>query len=187
MIENNPDMVVEHFVVLVNLVAGQKYYFRVGSVDEHGNGPQASFEVFFTTDVSADAASPRITLPPTVTGITDSTATVEWETDEPSNSEVKYVVTPESGAEPDLVWGDISLAVVNTKAMVTRHSVTLTNLESGKRYFFMVGSTDAGGNGPDPDDIESNNPFTKDFFYTEISRGPEGPHDYFRADCYGKR
>ncbi len=156
-------------------------------MDEHGNGPESSFEAFFTTDVLVDTESPRITLPPTVTGITDSTATVEWETDEPSNSEVKYVVTPESDAEPDLIWGDSSLEVVNTKAMVTRHSVTLTNLESGKRYFFVVGSTDAGGNGPDPDDIESNNPFTKDFFYTEIAGDERAPKIIFGSDGYGKR
>lgn len=174
-IETNPDMVTEHFIILTSLIANQQYYFRVGSADEHGNGPEISHELYFTTEEFADTASPRIVVPPTTTGITDTTVTIEWETDEPSNSEVKYVVTPESGGEPDLVWTDTSLSVVSSNSMVTRHVVTLTNLEPSQRYFFSVGSTDVAGNGPDPEDIDSNNPFSKDFFYTEMERDDKAP------------
>jgi len=175
LIQTDPDMVVMHTVTLVGLDAAQKYYYRVGSVDERGNGPDSSPEFFFTTDESADIASPRITVPPTVTGITDMSATIEWETDEPSNSLVKYLIGPESGDEPTLFWEDNSLSVVSTNPMVTRHSVTLTNLEAGNRYFFMVGSVDAAGNGPDPEDADSNNPFTQEFFTTEIAKDENAP------------
>jgi len=164
--ESTSGMVADHIVTLTNLDVGQKYYFRVGSVDEHGNGPLASPEFFFTTETAPDNLAPRITIPPTVTGITDKAAIIEWETDEPSNSEIKYA--PYSGSEPNLDWTDASLLVVTTSSMVTRHSVTLTNLSpSTNRYYFMIGSTDAVGNGPDPENLDSNNPFAQDFFSTE--------------------
>jgi len=164
--ESIPDMVVNHSVVLANLGTNQTYYFRVGSVDEHGNGPEPSHEVFFTTDTEPDNTSPRIVLPPTVTGITDSIAIIEWKTDEPSNSVVKFQMEFESGGVPDLLWQDTSLTVASSNQMVTQHSVTLTNLSPGSRYYFIVGSTDAGENGPNSDDPESNNPFSQDSFFS---------------------
>ncbi len=187
LIENDSDMVDEHSVVLVNLTPNQTYYFRTGSVDEHGNGPELrsgdnnpSAEVFFTTASSADTTAPRITVPPTVTGITDTMAMVEWETDEPSNSAVKYSKTELNG-DPEDLW-TTPLSVVTNNRMVTRHSITLTNLENDTRYYFMAGSTNATGWGPDewgPDDIEPdmppNNPFTQDFFRTEIAKDEQAP------------
>jgi len=174
-IENDDGMVTHHIITLTDLSGGVTYYFRVGSMDEHGNGPEESPEIFFKTETEADTSSPRITIPPTVTGITDSTATIEWETDEPSNSEVKYLENPEQSGEPNLIWEDIGLAVVSSNAMVTRHSVTLTNLNSLSRYYFIAGSTDAAGNGPDAADEQSNNPFSQDFFYTEALKDEDAP------------
>ena len=173
--ENDDAMVTHHILTLTDLNPGDTYYLRVGSVDEHGNGPEVSPESFFTTDDTEDIAAPRITLPPTVTGITDSTATIEWETDEPSNSEVKYMADPDLGEEPELNWIDTGLDVVSANAMETRHSVVLTNLNPLTRYHFMVGSTDAAGNGPNSEDALDNNPFTPDFFYTETAKDEAAP------------
>jgi len=186
-IESNTDMVVEHSIVLTNLSPDQIYYFRVGSVDEHGNGPDSSpddinpsTEGFFTTESDVDLTAPRITLPPTITGITDTTATVEWETDEPSNSAVKYTTSELTGDPKDL-WL-IPLSIATSNSMVTRHSVTLTNLDVDTRYYYLVGSTNATGWGPDAwgpgdqdPDMQPNNPFTQDFFRTEIAQDKQAP------------
>ena len=175
--ENDSNMVTRHVVTLTDLSTAKTYYFRVGSIDSSGNGPEVSNEVIFTTESSADNTSPRIILPPTATGITDTTAIIEWETDEPSNSEVKYMidVAPDSGAGPDVNWSDTSLSVLSTDSMVTMHSITLSNLIQGAHYCFRVGSTDAAGNGPDQDDLSSNNPFPKTMFITKMEKDDSAP------------
>ena len=89
-------MVTHHVVALTELSANTKYYFRVGSVDEYGNGPTPSFEVSFLTNAFADENAPVVVVPPTVTAITDTKAFIEWQTDEPSNSAVKFKVYSET-------------------------------------------------------------------------------------------
>ncbi len=92
--ENDAAMVKSHIVALTNLSKDTRYFFRVGSIDNLGNGPDSSPEFLFTTNSVADTFSPRITVPPTVTSITDSTAIIGWETDEPSNSMIQYGTIP---------------------------------------------------------------------------------------------
>jgi hypothetical protein len=76
-------------VTLTGLLSGTSYYFRAGSTDAAGNGlnPSAEF-VFKTTGGVPDTTAPQITSPPTVTSITNSSAVVQWTTDEVGNSEV---------------------------------------------------------------------------------------------------
>ena len=57
-------MVSRHVVALTELITNTKYYFRVGSVDEHGNGPAPSSEVSFTTNEFKDENAPVIVCPP---------------------------------------------------------------------------------------------------------------------------
>ena len=65
------------------------YYFAAKAFDAEGLGSDYSNVVSTTTD-SADTKAPQITSPPTVTSITDTTAVIEWQTDEPSTSLVQY-------------------------------------------------------------------------------------------------
>ena len=83
---------------------------------------------------------PRSFLPPTVTIKTNATATIEWTTDEESNSQVHY------GTQSS-VWSNYPLTRSDA-GMVTNHTLTLTNLTGDTAYYFRVGSTDASGNGP---------------------------------------
>ena len=71
---------------------------------------------------------------------TNTTATIEWTTDEESNSQVRY------GTQSS-VWSNYPLTRSDA-AMLTNHSLTLTNLSGDTTYYFRVGSTDASGNGP---------------------------------------
>ena len=181
--QNDSAMVINHVVSLTGLEGGTTYYFRVGSVDANGNGPDVSFEVAFATDATADTLAPVITTPPTVTAITDTTATIVWETDEPSNSIIQYKLYFDNS--PQLEW-NAGAVVVNGNRMVTSHNVTLANLTPNTRYYFRVGSTDAVGNGPNTDPEEKNNPFTEVNFTHRNSKRSLGPKNsqFSGSNCY---
>jgi len=150
--------ITNHSVTLSGLTAGKDYDFRVSSTDDLGNGPTTSKNYTFKTK-DVDDQAPVITSAPTVTNITDSTAVIEWQTDEPSNSMVRYDINS-SG-----VWTGYSSSKDNP-TMVTNHSVTLTGLVQNQTYYFIVGSADAYGNGPDTSPVD-NNPSTEQYFTTE--------------------
>jgi subtilisin family serine protease len=76
-----------------------------------------------------------------VSSITETTAVITWTTDIPSDSQVQY--GPASNS-----WGSYPDEATDA-AMVTSHSVTVSGLSQQTDYYFMAGSTDAYGNGPD--------------------------------------
>ncbi|HUV60098.1 MAG TPA: fibronectin type III domain-containing protein, partial [Desulfatiglandales bacterium] len=160
------DYVTNHSVTLSGLSPGNDYNFRVGSTDAAANGPTYSNNNTFTTKIADDRA-PEIISPPTVTNITDSTAIITWQTDEPSNSMVRY------DAQTRAAWGDY-LSSEDDAGMVTSHSVTLTGLQQNKPYWFMAGSTDAFGNGPDTSDTD-NNPSAQQYFSTKSTPDTAAP------------
>jgi PKD repeat protein len=69
-------------------------------------------------------------------GITQTTATVTWTTDEASDSQVFYRRTGTSGYEQTPI----------DPALVTAHSVSLSGLQPGTLYEYRVQSADAAGN-----------------------------------------
>ena len=69
-----------------------------------------------------------------VTGVTDDSLTITWETDKEADSSVNY------GLQPDL--GIVRIPVPDR----TSHSITLDNLEAGRTYYFRVISADEDGN-----------------------------------------
>jgi phosphodiesterase/alkaline phosphatase D-like protein len=91
---------------------------------------------FGTTTVD-DTQFPIITRGPTVINKTEASLTIEWDTDEVSNSTVNY------GTKPDSLNGfQISGEPVST------HRITLSGLTAGTTYYYQVGSTDISNNGP---------------------------------------
>ncbi len=159
------DYVTNHSVTISGLEAGYEYHFRVSSTDAAANGPTYSIDFTFTTK-TADDRAPEIISPPTVTNITDSTAVIEWQTDEPSNSMVRYDTIFRT------TWEDYRFSE-DDAGMVTSHSVTLTGLDSGN-YYFMVGSADAFGNGPDTS-LADNNPSGQQNFIIEAAPDTSAP------------
>ena len=92
-----------------------------------------------TREVTLGTAEPDTT-PPTITNVangtpTDSSVTITWDTDEASDSLVKYGTTSSTYADSE-----------PTAAMVTSHSITLTGLSLDTTYYFVVNSTDASSN-----------------------------------------
>lgn len=145
-----------HFVFIGGLKSGTDYSFAFSSTDPSGNtavfpsdaivskpigtlirpriliGTNSLLTV--TTSNLPDLEAPVIVNGPEVVGLSSNTLTLAWETDEPSDSRVRY------GA-------NLSLSA-HSEDVVTSHLITLTNLEAGTPYEFQVGSMDPGGNGP---------------------------------------
>jgi hypothetical protein len=69
-----------------------------------------------------------------VTGVTNNSLTITWETDKNADSSVNY------GLQPDL--GIVRTPVPDRRS----HSITLDNLEPGRTYYFRVISADESGN-----------------------------------------
>jgi hypothetical protein len=88
-----------------------------------------------TCECVADNTSPKITSGPTVSQITQTTAVICWETDEASDSLVRY----------DCSSGKFD-AVVEDQSLLKEHCLNLTNLEPATTYCFVVESGDASGN-----------------------------------------
>lgn len=82
----------------------------------------------------ADRTAPYITSDIVLSGISGTSVTVSWITDENSNSSVEYGLTENYG----LVKSDA--------AMVTSHSITINGLSANTTYSFMISSSDASGN-----------------------------------------
>lgn len=127
--------VTHHSVSLTNLSPNSQYSVLVSSSDEAGNGPTDSQVVDFWTLPILDNIPPVIISGPMVIDITDTEATVIWETDESAVSGVSYNDGTAHG-------------LVRDENLVTRHSVRLTNLAPATLYYYTVSSTDALGNGP---------------------------------------
>src|SRR5881296_1937266 len=84
--------------------------------------------------VTVSNAVPDIT-PPSASGITSSSATISWTTDEASDSQVEYGTSTAYG----------SVTALNA-SLVTAHSQALSGLSASTLYHYRVKSRDAVGN-----------------------------------------
>ena len=154
---SNDSMVFNHSLLITELASSTSYYFRVGSTDEAGNGPDPLdptsnnpfAEISFTTEGTPDTAAPVVISGPTVTSLNNNSAVIEWITDEPSYSQVRFGLNPNSWIEYPFGTGDSILH--------TSHFVPLSSLSAATTYYFQVGAEDSEGNGPDLNP-NSNNP-----------------------------
>ena len=93
---------------------------------------------YFTIDGLAPGSGGGDTTPPVISNVqatvTDTTATITWDTDEAATSAVNYGLSADYGSNQ------------NSASLVTSHSITLTNLVPATLYHFQVGSTDASNN-----------------------------------------
>jgi hypothetical protein len=114
-------------VSLSGLIAGTPYNYAVMSTDSAGTATSANLT--FST-----AASLPVISGVTATGITSTSVTIIWTTDQPSSSQVTYGTTPAYGfsSTPNTTLG-------------TSHSVTLTGLTASTLYNYAVMSANAVG------------------------------------------
>jgi hypothetical protein len=88
----------------------------------------------YQASYAIDATPPVISSVSAVVG-TNGTATVQWATDEPSTSLVRYGTSP----------GSLTLSA-SSPLLLTTHSLVLTGLSGNTTYYYQVTSVDAAGN-----------------------------------------
>ena len=115
-----------HSQLLLSLTENTTYNFQILATDGSGNSTTSSNFTFTTLDVTP----PTISLE--VTNITETTADLEWNTDEPTTSEAG--VTPSAYTYTGLT-------------LVTSDVQTATGLTPATTYTAKVEVTDASGNG----------------------------------------
>ncbi len=122
-----------HSRTLSNLNPDTTYHYRVISEDVAGNTATSGNFTFTTTSVPD-------TIPPQLSNISknslsDTAATITWNTDEAASSLVEYGTSQSYGDASGL-----------GSTLVTTHSRRLSNLSSDTTYHYRVISQDAAGN-----------------------------------------
>jgi hypothetical protein len=126
-------LVTLHSQTLTGLSAGTAYHFRIKSSDASGKtGISGDFS--FTTAAVADTTPPVITAV-AASAVSTTTATISWNTNEASDSQVEYGTAVSYGA-----------LSTTDPLMVIQHSRVLTGLTAGTTYHFRVRSRDGAGN-----------------------------------------
>ncbi|MEK7589011.1 MAG: immunoglobulin-like domain-containing protein, partial [Patescibacteria group bacterium] len=144
-----------HIEVLTGLTpsTGYNYYVRCADTSPQANIMTGTPPIIGFTTLTPDTTAPDITNIHTGT-INQTSTTANWNTDEPSDSQVEYGPTSSYGSTTSL-----------TLTLVTGHTKTLSGLTPGTLYHYRVKSRDAVGNlavsgdnifttaTPDPDTI----------------------------------
>ena len=130
--EPDEALATNHFATLSDLKPNTRYQLILISRDKGGN--EARLEIELTTPPQPYATPPVIS-GVKVFNITDSSATITWQTDRPATSQVEY-------GETD----SYSSITPSDKELTTNHSITLTGLKPSTTYHFKVKSEDADGN-----------------------------------------
>ncbi|GAB4388021.1 MAG: hypothetical protein Kow0025_04900 [Thermodesulfovibrionales bacterium] len=118
---------------LTGLNAGSNYYIVVTAYNSTGA------ESGYSNEISV-AVPGGDTTPPAISGVYTSNltyngVTINWTTDEPSDTQAEYGTTASYGSQTSL-----------NSAMVTTHSRNLAGLSPSTQYHYRVRSRDAAGN-----------------------------------------
>ena len=132
----NSVLATNHSQSLSGLSSSTLYHFRLRSRDASGN-LAISGDFTFTTQ---SAPPPADTTPPvqssiTAINISATGATIQWNTDEPANSQVEYGTTTSYGSWTTLI-----------STLGTSHNHVLTGLTPQTLYYYVVRNRDAVGN-----------------------------------------
>ena len=118
-----------HSVSLSGLASGTTIHYRVKSKDGSGNESRSDDGSFSTCGAAGPAVSGIA-----ASEIGETSAKITWTTDKPATSQVRYGPGANHNSEtaPDA-------------KLVTSHTVTLTGLQPGTTYYFLVVSRDGCG------------------------------------------
>ncbi|MDP3879152.1 MAG: DUF1565 domain-containing protein [Dehalococcoidales bacterium] len=130
--------------------SGYGYKFMYGPQDADtsnngsGNGKVLYYYASGVTPFVTDSTQPDIT-PPGITGISAvpdvTSAVISWQTDEASDSLIDYGLSVSYGSN------------LSESALVSDHSLTLTELEPATTYHYRLTSRDAAGNAAVTDNL----------------------------------
>ena len=124
-----------HSVALSGLNAGTLYHYRVNSRDAAGNLASSGDFTFTTANAPAGDTTAPVISGVSATGISTSGATINWTTNEASDSQAEYGTSTSYGR----------LTALNA-SLVTSHAAVLSGLTAGAQYHYRVKSRDAAGN-----------------------------------------
>jgi hypothetical protein len=167
--ETNTDYAPTDSKTLSNLLPNTEYHYRITSQDEIGNIASTPDETFMTealaqplpgslpsTETTITTPSETVTIGGTVppimvsllisgvetSSLGETSATVAWMTDLPSDSQVEYGDSINLGGE----------TVINS-ALTTNHSVSISGLTPDTNYIFRVKSKPLGASAPIVSDL----------------------------------
>ena len=134
---NTSDSTTAHSVSLTGLSSNTTYYFQVRSQDSSGNTATDNNDGdYYTFTTTADST------PPTISSVEASvvdrnSATITWTTNEAATSQVEYSLL-------ENMSGSSSTSLVTD--LRTAHSVVISGLTAGTKYYYRVKSKDASNN-----------------------------------------
>ena len=128
----NVAIVTSHRIILIWLKSNTTCHFVVNSTDESGNSNQSK-DFTFKTIEPPDTAPPEI-YEIKIYNITQTSIVIEWNTNELSDSLVKYGTSSSYSQE------------INNTILTKTHSIKITELMSNTTYYFCIYSTDASFN-----------------------------------------
>ncbi len=114
-------------ITIQNLAADTTYYFKIIAVDQ--STEVTSFEQNFKTPKNTNNQAPILSKVKVVYA-SGKTATIQWLTDEPATSEIEYGKTEKYGSNRA------------DGALTTIHDLTISGLQDGTFYHFLVKSKD---------------------------------------------
>ncbi|HCQ04707.1 MAG TPA: hypothetical protein DIT99_30350, partial [Candidatus Latescibacteria bacterium] len=121
----------DHTITITSLMRDTNYFYRIFATDRSNNGPTPSATHTFRTSTAPDTTHPVLTNFKTAAIVKpDSTAalTVTWTTDRVATSLVEYDSVSSVGQ------------TITDQTGKLEHSITITNLQLGQRYYYKVGS-----------------------------------------------
>ena len=132
------------------LIAGGNYAISIIPPEGSGFAQTVVNDVLVENDMlqniiltMPDTVAPMILSGPTASHITETTAVVEWQTNEIASGELRYGLTSPPST------------VITETTPVTHHSQVLTGLNPDTRYFLQVTASDPSENGPVESDMVS--------------------------------
>ena len=125
----------DHVIRLTGLEPEQQYFYTISARDSSENGPTISEQREFTTRQTPDLQAPVLVSPVRVFAITDHSAQIEWQLDEPATGIVEYGELPTS----------LNLTVAKAN-LTTDTDLQISGLENDSTYYYRVRSVDSKGN-----------------------------------------
>lgn len=131
----NSTLVTNHSMTLSGLNSGTTYHFVIESKDASNNTATTTSQL--TTAIAADTTAPSI-FNVGISGISSTTATLSWTTNENATGKVYYSTTSPINFATALTSGTTTLS--------TAHSFSLTGLSAATTYHYVLVSSDASNN-----------------------------------------
>ncbi len=133
--KSNTNLNINHIYSLSGLTKGTTYHLQLANTDANGN-TRTSADYTFTTTDSTDYTPPVITFATStgITNITNTNATISWQTNEVATSSIEYGLTSNYSSSTLI------------SSLDSDHRYTITGLTKGTQYHFRLVNTDASGN-----------------------------------------